>query len=32
MKKGIRIGDLPVEERLRIIDSDWRQYEGWLTK
>ncbi|MFN7139131.1 MAG: hypothetical protein ACK4UN_07325 [Limisphaerales bacterium] len=23
-------GDLPDEERQKIIDSDWKQYEAWL--
>ena len=31
-KVGFRIRELPVDERLQIIDSDWRQYEEWLRK
>lgn len=31
-KKGFGVRQLPVEEQRRIIDSDWRQYEEWLTK
>ena len=31
-KVGFRIRELPVDERLQIIDSDWRQYEQWLRK
>ena len=30
MKKGF--GELPADERLRIIDDDWRQYNEWLKK
>jgi hypothetical protein len=31
-KVGFRIRDLPVHERLRIINADWRQYDEWLRK
>ena len=31
-KKGFRASELPADERTRIIESDWRQYEGWLRK
>jgi hypothetical protein len=31
-KVGVRIRELPIDERLQIIDSDWRQYEQWLRK
>lgn len=31
-KAGFLIRELPAEERSRIIDSDWRQYEEWLKK
>jgi hypothetical protein len=31
-KVGFRVRELPAEEQRRIIDSDWRQYEGWLRK
>jgi hypothetical protein len=29
-KIGFRVRELPNKERRRIIDSDWKQYEGWL--
>ena len=29
-KVAFRIRELPVDERLQIIDSNWRQYEEWL--
>jgi hypothetical protein len=32
MKKSFRISKLPAEERQRIIDEDWRQYETWLKR
>jgi hypothetical protein len=31
-KKGFRVSELPADERTRIIESDWRQYEEWLRK
>ncbi|MBZ5530653.1 MAG: hypothetical protein LAO20_04410 [Acidobacteriia bacterium] len=31
-KKGFRVAELPAEEQRRIIDSDWRQYDGWLRR
>jgi hypothetical protein len=31
-KRMFRIGQLPNEERHRIIDADWRQYQDWLTQ
>jgi hypothetical protein len=31
-KIGFRVRELPAEERSRIIDSDWRQYEEWLKR
>jgi hypothetical protein len=31
-KGSFRTGNLPVKERQRVIDSDWRQYEEWLRK
>jgi len=31
-KVGFRIRELPVDERLRIINADWRQYDEWLRK
>jgi hypothetical protein len=32
-KVGFRhIRELPADERLRIINADWRQYEEWLRK
>jgi hypothetical protein len=30
VKKILGIKDLPDDERQRIIDEDWRQYETWL--
>ncbi len=30
MKKSFRIAKLPPEEQRKIIDADWRQYDGWL--
>lgn len=32
VKKGFRVRELPADERLRIIDNDWRQYNEWLRK
>ena len=32
MKKTFRISQLPAEERRKIIDEDWRQYETWLQR
>ena len=32
MKKTFRISKLPAEERRKIIDEDWRQYETWLKR
>jgi len=29
---GSRVRELPIKERNRIIDEDWRQYEKWLQK
>jgi hypothetical protein len=29
-KIGFRVRELPNRERRRIIDSDWKQYDGWL--
>jgi hypothetical protein len=29
-KKMFRIDKLPEEERQRIIDADWKQYQAWL--
>lgn len=29
-KIGFRVRELPNKEQRRIIDSDWKQYEGWL--
>jgi hypothetical protein len=31
-KKMFRIDKLPPEERQRIIDADWKQYQDWLTR
>ena len=31
-KRGFRVSEWPAEERSRIIESDWRQYEDWLRK
>jgi hypothetical protein len=31
-KKVFGVRSLPVEEKLRVIDRDWRQYEEWLAK
>jgi hypothetical protein len=31
-KTGFQPRELPAEERRRIVDSDWRQYEEWLKK
>jgi len=31
-KKWFRIDKLPEEERQRIIDADWKQYQDWLTR
>jgi hypothetical protein len=31
-KKGFRVRELSNKERRRIIDSDWKQYEGWLRR
>ena len=31
-KNGFRVSELPADERTRIIESDWQQYEGWLRK
>jgi hypothetical protein len=29
---GSRVRELPIKERNRIVDEDWRQYEKWLQK
>jgi hypothetical protein len=29
---GFRARELPIKEQRRIVDSDWRQYEGWLQR
>jgi hypothetical protein len=29
-KIGFRVRELPIKEQRRVIDSDWKQYEGWL--
>jgi hypothetical protein len=29
---GSRVRELPIKERNRLIDEDWRQYEKWLQK
>jgi hypothetical protein len=26
------IDKLPADERQRIVDADWKQYQDWLTK
>jgi|SRR5271169_2725829 len=31
-KIGFRARELPIKEQRRIIDSDWKQYEGWLQR
>jgi hypothetical protein len=31
-KTGFQVRELPAEQRRRIIDGDWRQYEEWLKK
>ena len=31
-KLGFRTRELPAEERRRIIDSDWQQYQEWLKR
>jgi len=31
-KKMFRIDKLPEEERQKIIDADWQQYQEWLTR
>ena len=31
-KKMFRIGQLSAEERRRIIDADWKQYQEWFTR
>lgn len=31
-KKMFRIDKLPAEERQRIIDADWKQYQDWFTR
>jgi hypothetical protein len=31
-KIGFRVRELPAEERRRIIDGDWQQYDEWLKK
>jgi len=32
MKLLFRIQDLPPDERQRVIDADWSQYQDWLTR
>ena len=31
-KIGFRARELPIQEQRRIIDSDWKQYKGWLQR
>jgi hypothetical protein len=31
-KKMFRIDRLPAQERQRIIDADWKQYQDWFTR
>src|SRR5687767_10672686 len=31
-RKMFRMDKLPPEERQRIIDADWKQYQDWLTR
>jgi uncharacterized protein (UPF0335 family) len=32
MKRLFRIGKLPADERQRIVEADWRQYQDWLNR
>jgi hypothetical protein len=31
-KRWFHVDELPADERERIIDADWKQYQDWLTR